>query len=80
MPAVLLSDWEYTNLTDRVFLRHDLLQRLLNYSTLHIVLEVRLATGQLDPLLSSGSLTRKSQSSRARRLHPFAQAGRACRG
>ena len=50
----LLSNWEYSNLTDRIFFRHDLLQRLLNYSTLHIVLEVRLAIGQLNSFLLSG--------------------------
>jgi hypothetical protein len=43
----LLSNREYSNFTDRIFLWHDLLERLLDRSTLDIVFEVRLTAGQL---------------------------------
>ena len=47
MPPDLLSNWKYSNFTDRIFLRRDLFQRILDCSTLDIVFEVRLTSGQL---------------------------------
>jgi hypothetical protein len=47
MPPDLLSNWEYPNFPNCIFFRLDLLKRFLDRSTLDIVFEVRLTSGQL---------------------------------
>ena len=46
MQVKLLSNWEYSYFTNCIFLRHDLLQRILDCSTLNIVLQIWLPVCQ----------------------------------
>ena len=55
-PAELLSYWENPYLTNCIFFRHDLLQRILECRTLDIVFKVRLTIGQRNHITDRNNL------------------------